>query len=137
MPPHITLVSGAASGEWEEAAEHVRKIAAASEPFTISLRGAGSFEPISPVVFLNVIDGAQKCVKLHRALLEGPLEHLPAFEFYPHLTMAHDLDFETMNRAKTELSSFAADFSVNSIGLFDYLAGAWALREELALGGAH
>lgn len=135
VPPHITLVSGAASGEWEEAAEHVRRVAAAGEPFTISLRGVGSFEPISPVVFLTVTEGAQNCVELHQALLEGPLDHLLDFEFHPHLTIAHDLDADTMNRAKAELSAFAADFKVNSIGLFDYLAGAWALREELALGG--
>lgn len=136
VPPHITLVSGRAKEAWNDAAEHVRKVAAAGEPFVISLRGTGTFEPISPVVFLNVADGAHDCVQLHEQLLEGPLEHLLAFDFHPHLTIAHDLDAPNMARAKADMANFSADFEVASIGLYNFIAGGWALREELALGGA-
>lgn len=135
VPPHITLVSGRARGSWEEAAQHVRKVAAAGEPFVISLHGTGTFEPVSPVVFLNVSEGAPECAELHRLLLQGPLEHLLDFDFHPHLTVAHDLDAPTMARAKAEMAGYEADFEVTSIGLFDHLAGEWALREELPLGG--
>lgn len=136
VPPHITLVSGRASGPWDLAAAHVRGVAAATAPFQISLRGTGTFEPVSPVVFLNVVDGAQQCTALHRELLRGPIEHLLDYDFHPHLTMAHDLNAAAMERAKTQMADFAAGFTVASIGLFNHLDGAWALREELALGGA-
>ncbi|MFQ4147729.1 2'-5' RNA ligase family protein [Arthrobacter sp. LAPM80] len=136
VPPHITLVSGRATDSWEEAAEHVRKVAAAGEPFTISLRGTGTFEPLSPVVYLNVEDGAETCSHLHQELVAGPVEHLLEYDFHPHLTMAHNLDPESMELAKADMAGFEADFEVTSIGLFDYLADAWALREELELGGA-
>lgn len=136
VPPHITLVSGRASGPWEAAAKHVRAVAALTEPFRISLRGTGSFAPVSQVVFLRVDEGALQCAQLHRELLRGPIEHLLAYDFHPHLTVAHDLDAAVMDNAKAQLADFAAEFEVNSIGLFDYLDGAWALREELALGGA-
>jgi 2'-5' RNA ligase len=135
VPPHITLVSGRATDSWDDAACYVREVAAAGEPFTLSLRGTGTFEPLSPVVYLNVESGAENCAKLHDALLEGPVEHLLDFDFHPHLTVAHDLDADAMEQAKDEMADFTADFEVTSIGLFDFLAGGWALREELELGG--
>lgn len=136
VPPHITLVSGRASESWPEAAEHVRRVAAQCGPFRLSLRGTATFEPISPVVYLNVAEGADECAALHEKLLLGPLEHLLDFDFHPHLTVAHDLDEETMVRAKAEMAGFEADFEVAGIGLFDYIGGNWALREELSFGGA-
>lgn len=135
VPPHITLVSGKASDSWDEAASYVREVAAAGEPFTLSLRGTGTFEPLSPVVYLNVESGAKECARLHEALLQGPVEHLLEFDFHPHLTIAHDLDSGAMESAKREMADFAAEFEVTSIGLFDFIAGGWALREELKLGG--
>ncbi|MEV8181919.1 2'-5' RNA ligase family protein [Specibacter sp. NPDC078692] len=135
VAPHITLVSGRAWESWTAAEEHVRKVAAEFVPFKLSLRGTGTFEPVSPVVFLNVDDGAADCAALHAKLLEGPLEHLLEFSFHPHLTIAHALDADTMARAKAEMVDFEAEFEVTSIGLFDYIEGTWALREELSLGG--
>ncbi|MDJ0312467.1 2'-5' RNA ligase family protein [Arthrobacter sp. H35-D1] len=134
VPPHITLVSGRACRSWEDAAAHVRKVAAAAEPFMLSLRGTGTFEPLSPVIYLNVGAGAQACTTLHEQLVTGPLEHLPAFDFHPHLTIAHDLDEHVMSRAKNEMAGFQAEFEVRSVGLFDQVSGGWVLREELNLG---
>ncbi|MCQ9164845.1 MULTISPECIES: 2'-5' RNA ligase family protein [unclassified Arthrobacter] len=135
VPAHITLVSGRARHSWDEAAEHVRKVAREGSPFTVSLRGTGTFAPVSPVVFLNVDRGAGECRKLHDELLAGPVEHLLDFGFEPHLTVAHDLDAGTMARAEAEMADFAAELEVNSIGLYDYAQGRWELYEELALGG--
>ncbi|ALE05070.1 hypothetical protein AL755_05520 [Arthrobacter sp. ERGS1:01] len=135
VPPHITLVSGRSNGSWNKAAEHVRTVAASGKPFTVSLRGTGTFAPLSPVVFLNLEAGVEECVTLHEELLAGPVEHLPDFDFRPHLTVAHDLDDDAMARAESELADFSADFTVRSIGLYDYSQGGWALREELTLGG--
>ncbi|PYI68464.1 2'-5' RNA ligase [Arthrobacter livingstonensis] len=135
VPAHITLVSGRARSSWGEAAEHVRKVARQASPFTISLRGTGTFIPVSPVVFLNLEQGAGQCRELHKELLDGPVEHVLNFEFHPHLTMAHDLDAATMARAKAEMAGFEAELEVTSIGLYDYSQGGWALHEELTLGG--
>lgn len=135
VPAHITLVSGRALVRWADAAQHVREVARNTTPFKVSLRGTGTFLPVSPVVFLNLVDGVQECRDLHELLLEGPVEHLLDFGFYPHLTIAHDLDAETMTRAQIEMADFAADFEVASIGLYDYADDGWVLREELSLGG--
>jgi len=135
VPAHITLVSGRAKGSWAEAAEHVRAIAREASPFIISLRGTGTFAPVSDVVFLKLDAGVEECVDLHSRLLDGPLEHLVEFGFHPHLTIAHDLDQPAMERAETALADFGAKLEVSSIGLYDYSHGGWALREELPLGG--
>lgn len=135
VPPHITLVSGMATANWALAADHVRAVAATTAPFTIGLRGSNTFRPLSPVIYLNVVQGAEQCVELHEKLQVGPLEHAPEFEFKPHLTVAHDLDDDAMDRAEREMVDFAATFEVTSIGLFDCSQGGWTLREELALGG--
>ncbi|WP_062005343.1 2'-5' RNA ligase family protein [Arthrobacter alpinus] len=136
VPPHITLISGRATGTWAHAAEHVRSVARSWAPFEVSLRGTGTFAPISPVVFLNLVDGVDNCLDLHERLLDGPVEHLLDFVFHPHLTVAHDLDAETMARAEREMADFSADFQVLSIGLYDYSHGGWSLCEELPLGKA-
>ncbi len=134
VPAHITLVSGRARRSWAEAAEHVRKIARTATPFTVRLLGTGTFAPVSPVVYLNLERGAGRCIELHEQLLAGPVEHLPQFEFRPHLTVAHDLDPDTMARAAAEMAGFEAQLEVTSIGLYDYAGGGWALHEELTFG---
>lgn len=135
IPPHITLVSGNATSEWEPAAAHVRAVAGAWAPFTVRLRGTDSFRPLSPVVFLNVASGAEDCARLHRDLQSGPLAHDPEFPYHPHVTIAHDLPDEVMDRAAEVLAELDVDFTVEAIGLFDHdPAGNWSLREELRLG---
>lgn len=135
IAPHITLVSGNATSEWEPAAAHVRAVAAASEPFTVRLSGTGTFLPVSPVVFLNVVSGAAECTSLHHRLQSGPLAHELEFEYHPHVTIAHDLPEDVMDRAARQLAGLEAEFVVESIGLFDHDAeGNWSLSEELRLG---
>lgn len=135
IPPHITLVSGNATNEWEPAAAHVRAVAAASKPFTVRLRGTGSFRPLSPVVFLNVVSGADDCAKLHHELQSGPLAHDLEFSYHPHVTIAHDLPESVMDRAAEQLAGLDTEFRVEDIGLFDHdETGNWSLCEELRLG---
>lgn len=135
VPPHITLVSGTATGDWSRAAGHVRRVARAARPFTVRLRGTGTFRPASQVVYLNVAAGAQECVRLHEQLQTGPLRHEPSFAFHPHLTIAHDEHPDALDRAERELAGFEATFEVTALSLFDAVGGAWTLREELPLDG--
>lgn len=135
VPAHITLVSGQAKGSWAEAAEHVRSVARGASAFPVSLRGTGSFAPLSEVVFLNLVTGEKECIELHQELIDGPVRHLLDFTYQPHVTIAHDLDPETMAQAQVEMSNFAADFRVESLGLYNFVNGGWNLCEELSFGG--
>ncbi len=135
VAPHVTLVSGSTT-DWDCAAAHVRDVASRTSVFTVCLRGTGTFRPISPVVFLNVMEGAEECGNLHDALVAGPLLHELTHGYHPHLTIAHEVEEAAMDRAQEELRGASMDFVVQKIGLFGMdSTGAWSRREELGLDG--
>lgn len=135
IAPHITLVSGS-TADWDSAVAHVRKVAARISPFTVGLHGTGTFRPLTPVVFMNVTEGAGACRQLHDELVAGPLLHEVTYGYHPHLTIAHEVSETAMDLAQEELKAETMSFRVQVIGLFGVDAtGAWSLREELGLGG--
>ncbi|GHG48993.1 phosphoesterase [Sinomonas cellulolyticus] len=135
IPAHITLVTTTETDDWDATARHVREVAAATAPFRVSLRGTGTFRPVSPVVFVNVAEGFDECVRLHRRLQRGPLERALPFPYHPHVTVAHDLPPEQLDAAQEALASYRQSFTVASMGLYEHDAdGFWQLREELDFG---
>lgn len=135
VAPHITLVSGSTT-DWDSAVAHVRDVASRTPAFTVCLRGTGTFRPISPVVFMNVSEGAEQCGELHDALIDGPLLHELAYGYHPHLTIAHAVDEAALDLAQEELRCETMGFVVDRIGLFGLdSTGAWSRREELGLDG--
>ncbi|GER23693.1 phosphoesterase [Zafaria cholistanensis] len=135
VPAHITLVTGGSTHDLEGATAHVRAVAAATDPFTVRLHGTGTFRPVSPVVYLALAEGADACARLHRRLLDGPLEAERTFDYHPHVTLAQEVAEACLDRAMAEMAGFTAEFRVATIGLFQAdAAGLWALREELPLG---
>lgn len=135
VPAHITLVTTTPTDDWEATREHVREVAGRQCPFTITIAGTGTFRPVSPVVFINVEDGFDQCVELHRQLQQGPLERDLPFAFHPHVTIAHDVAPESLDEAEAVLRDYRATFPVVSMGLYEHGAdGIWQLREELDFG---
>ncbi|GAB2754615.1 2'-5' RNA ligase family protein [Sinomonas soli] len=136
IPAHITLVTTTETSDWGAAARHVRAVAARAQPFTVRLRGTGTFRPVSPVVYVKVDEGFEECVSLHRELQRGPLARTLPFPYHPHVTVAHDLPPERLDEAQNGLESYSASFTVGSMGLYEHDAdGFWQLREELKFGG--
>ncbi|MFJ6003294.1 2'-5' RNA ligase family protein [Arthrobacter sp. NPDC092385] len=135
VPPHITLITTTPASDWDATIDHVRAIARRQRPFTVRLSSTGSFRPVSPVVFLKLVDGFDECVDLHSRLQAGPLERDLDFPFHPHVTVAHDVSEAGMNAAVEELHAFEASFEVRSMGLYEHVpSGLWKLREELHFG---
>ncbi|NKX52101.1 2'-5' RNA ligase family protein, partial [Arthrobacter deserti] len=133
IPPHITLVTTTAVTDWDAATEHVRDVARRQAPFRVTIQGTGSFRQVSPVVFVNVSEGFDSCVRLHRALQSGPLAKEMEFDFHPHVTVAHDVSQTSMDAAELKLADYAASFTVSSMGLYEHdRTGVWILREELS-----
>lgn len=135
IPAHITLVTTTETDDWDATERHVRDVASRTAPFRVSLRGTGSFRPVSPVVYVNVAEGFDECVRLHRRLQRGPLERTLPFPYHPHVTVAHDLPQEGLDLAQDALKSYSESFTVASMGLYEHDAdGFWQLREELDFG---
>jgi 2'-5' RNA ligase len=136
IPAHITLVTTTETDDWEAAVEHVRSVAARQSPFRVTISGTGSFRPVSEVVYLNVAEGFEACVRLHAELQRGPLERELPFPYHPHVTVAHDVDPERLDEAELALKNYSTSFTVASMGLYEHDSdGLWQLREELDFGG--
>ncbi|QWW20737.1 2'-5' RNA ligase family protein [Schaalia sp. 19OD2882] len=101
VPAHITLVPPLAVPTCAriDVIRHLRSIALKHRPFRVTLRGAGSFAPVSPVAFVNVDEGAAECTMLAEDLRSGPLDHPLRFPYHPHVTLAAGVDHETLQRA--------------------------------------
>ena len=120
IPTHITLVPPAevpdeSLGDIEA---HLVDTAARHRPFRVRLRGTGTFRPVSPVVFVGVVEGISGCEMLAAATRSGPLAVDLGFPYHPHVTVAHDLPDERLDRAFTELADYEAGFEVDEFWLY-------------------
>jgi 2'-5' RNA ligase len=120
IPTHITLVPPAEVPEQDMAGVevHLRQAAARLEPFHVRLRGTGTFRPVSPVVFVGVVEGISGCETLAAATRSGPLAVDAQFPYHPHVTVAHDVAPDQLDRAFCELAGFEAHFEVDRFWLY-------------------
>jgi 2'-5' RNA ligase len=116
IPPHITLLGPTVVAEdsLRELAEHLSSVAARFRPFVVRLRGTGTFQPVSPVVFINVVEGIAVCERVERSVRSGPLAQELRFSYHPHVTVAHELADQELDRAFVELGDFEASFVVSA-----------------------
>jgi 2'-5' RNA ligase len=115
--------------------KHLTEVAAAARPFDIHLRGTATFRPVSPVVFIQLVEGIGGCERLERAVRSGPLKRSLQFYYHPHVTVAHHLPDEALDRAFCELADFECRFRVEQFHLYEHGAdGVWRPRSAYPLG---
>ena len=133
IPPHITLLppSVLPDADLDAARDHLAATAAAASPFEVHLRGTATFRPVSPVVFVQVTRGISECELLQAAVRTGPLAREISFPFHPHVTVAHDVDEASLDRAELVLRDWEATFTVKGFSLYEHGAdGVWRPRED-------
>lgn len=138
IPPHVTLLPPTALPEAviEDVEEHLRSIAAAEQPFRMHLRGSATFRPVSPVVFVPLVEGIADCERLEAQVRSGPLHRETRFPYHPHVTVAHDLDEPALDRAFTALTDYDATFTVWGFTLFEQGPdGVWRPQRDFPFGG--
>ena len=137
MPAHLTVLPPVDVDETALASvvEHLEAVGAATTPFEVQLAGTGTFRPVSPVVFVSVANGSAALVALERAVRRGALGVDSRFAFHPHVTVAHDLADEDLDRVQAELAAFHARIRVAGIDLHERRDGAWNLLRTFAFGG--
>ena len=123
IPTHVTLLPPIDVDEVLLPAidEHLARAASACAPFLVQLRGTGTFRPISPVVFLNLVQGISCCEVLAAHVRTGPLAIEAAFPYHPHVTVAHHLDDATMDLAFDEMARYDLEFDVDRFVLYHHL----------------
>lgn len=116
--------------------EHLAQVAKRLPSFDMVLRGTGSFQPVSQVVYLTVARGVSGCEQLESAVRSGPLGRPLRFPYHPHVTLAQDVAEESLSAAYEEWSDFTCSFRVDSFSLFEEHPGHdWDATEEFRLQG--
>ncbi len=120
IPTHITLIppTEVTDGELEQVEAHLETAAADVPTFAVHLRGTGTFRPVSPVVFVTLVEGISQCEQLAEAVRRGPLSVDLAFPYHPHVTIAHHLADAQLDRAFDELAGFECRFDVDDFHLY-------------------
>lgn len=142
IPTHITLMP---PFEFEPhrmpaVEQHLARVAAQNSAFRIHLRGTGTFRPVSPVVFVAVVEGISQCEQLALSIRRDSLAADLQFPYHPHVTVAHHLGDELLDAAFTGLAGFECEFDTGHFSLYvhDTDTG-WQPTRDFALtaGSAH
>ncbi|MEU9476363.1 2'-5' RNA ligase family protein [Streptomyces sp. NPDC048191] len=118
---------------------YLTEVAAAGRPFPMRLSGTGTFRPLSPVVYVRVVQGGEDCTLLQQRVRDasGPLARELQFPYHPHVTVAHGIDEAAMDRAFEELSGFDAQWPCTGFALYEQGAdGVWRKLREYTFGGS-
>ena len=136
IPTHITLIPPTEIGEDQlaDVEAHLARVAEGHGAYRVHLRGTGTFRPVSPVVFVTVAEGIPGCERLAADLRQGPLAVDLDFPYHPHVTVAHHLDDEALDRAFNELAGFDCEFLADEFHLYvhDAVRG-WVPSRAFAL----
>ncbi|WP_426594606.1 2'-5' RNA ligase family protein [Cellulomonas sp. McL0617] len=139
IPPHITLLGPTVvdPDEIEAVDEHLSSVAASHRPFLVHLRGTETFRPVSPVVFVQLVEGSSGCAALERSVRSHVLEQELRFDYHPHVTVAHEVADEQLDSAYAELAGFDASFLVDSFHSYAHGDdGVWRPVRDFSLTGA-
>ena len=83
---------------------------------------------------MTVAEGISQCEQLAAAVREGPLAVDLQFPYHPHVTIAHHLPDDVLDRAFGELAAFDSVFDATEFHLYvhDEEAG-WKPTRDFAL----
>ncbi|MFF8956429.1 2'-5' RNA ligase family protein [Streptomyces sp. NPDC014894] len=140
IPTHVTLLppTEADPGLLPAVEAHLAEVARGVQPFPMRLSGTGTFRPVSPVVFVQIVEGAAACSWLQKRVRDasGPLVRELQFSYHPHVTVAHGIAEDAMDRAYEELADFEAAWTCASFSLYEQGEDSvWRKLNSYAFGG--
>ena len=120
VPAHITLIppTEVDDAQFEKLEENLAQVAQQHSPFDITLRGTGTFRPVSPVVFVSVVEGISPTEQLAadaRALVDELSQQFP---YHPHVTVAQEVSEGALDQAFNELSDFQCRWRVEDFCMY-------------------
>ncbi|MGA9745844.1 MAG: 2'-5' RNA ligase family protein [Nocardioides sp.] len=120
IPTHITLIPpfDVPEDQMPAVEQHLAEASAVNTAFVVHLRGTGTFRPVSPVVFVTLAEGISGCEQLAESVRRGPLSCDLTFPYHPHVTVAHHLEDDVMDRAFDDLADFDCEFEADRFSLY-------------------
>ncbi|MDT3396236.1 2'-5' RNA ligase family protein [Streptomyces sp. B1866] len=140
IPTHVTLLppTEADPAALPAIERHLAEVAATARPFPMRLRGTGTFRPLSPVVYVAVVEGAEECADLQEWVRapDGPCARELQFPYHPHVTVAHGIAEDAMDRAQADLAGYEAAWTAGGFALYEQGADeVWRLEREFPFTG--
>jgi len=116
MPAHLTLVPpvNVREDRLGEALAVLRKAAAATRPFTLTLGPPATFLPDSPTVYLAVAGDVQT---LRDRVFDEPLARPLTWPFVPHVTLADEAEPDRIAAALGALAGYQVDVTFSRVHL--------------------
>ncbi|MFE9231425.1 MULTISPECIES: 2'-5' RNA ligase family protein [Cellulosimicrobium] len=137
IPPHVTLLGPTVLDRTalDTARTHLAEVASTAAPFRLHLRGSATFRPVSPVVFVQVVEGIAECEHLESAIRTGPLAQDLRFNYHPHVTVAHEVPEAALDAAFDQMATYDAQFDVAGFSLYEHGDdGVWRPEQVFPLG---
>lgn len=137
MPAHITILApvDVDADALPGVLAHLERVAARTSAFPVLLRGTGTFRPVSPVVFLALAQGISACEQLECDVRSGVLGVEVRFPYHPHVTLAHDVDEQSLDDAFGALSDYTVDMWISGMDLHEYDGIRWRLLQTFPFTG--
>lgn len=122
IPPHVTLLppTQVSADELIDFEAHLAAVGKRHRPFRIALGSTGTFRPVSPVVFVQLVAGSVECQALESDIRTGPVTRELDFDYHPHVTVAHNVSEEELDAAFVGLDGFSVAFDVPAIVLYHH-----------------
>lgn len=141
IPTHVTLLppTEVDTAELPAIEAHLTEVAAAVRPFRMRLYGTDTFRPLSPVVYVRVVEGGEACTRLQEQVrcASGPVARVLQFPYHPHVTVAHGIDEAALDLALKELAGYEAEWRCTGFALHQQGPDeVWRRLREFTFGGS-
>jgi 2'-5' RNA ligase len=87
-------------------------------------------------VFINLVEGISQTEQLARACRSGPLALALDYPYHPHVTVAHHVDADRLDRAFDKMADFDCAFTVTGFHLYVHDGeNGWRATRDFVLTG--
>ncbi|MDR1441963.1 MAG: 2'-5' RNA ligase family protein [Bifidobacteriaceae bacterium] len=115
--PHITVIPPTAVDRAGLGAllDGIGRRVSQFQPFQVRLSGAGTFRPVSPVVYAKLAEGFDTCQALEaqvRLAVDGLEDRFP---YCPHVTVAQDVPESGLDGAERAIDGLDETFTITAV----------------------